>query len=281
MTLTEERPVSTDIDSAPRGRAGCLVAGVLLTVVVLAATTVSIWYGLSGSTPRYLEIQHQTYRHPIDRIEFDIGGGDITVAAGNGGDVEVTRQVRWSRKQRKEAPTPSESWTGTTLHIARPRCSDLSASCSTDYLVQLPAAVIVDARTSGGSITTQDMTRDQILQTSGGDLRVSGATGRLKLTSSGGSITGLGLSSPDTEAVTQGGGVSLWFGSVPSTVDVWASGGDADVAVPRAAGGAGGYRVRAAASSGNSIVEVTDDPTAPHTVAVRSQGGDVHVHYSN
>jgi hypothetical protein len=263
-------------------RAGWLVAGLLLAVLVLALASSGLWYWLGGSAPVYTSAQQQTYRHPIDHLVLDLGVGAITLTGTSGpsgtGDVEVTREFSYSQQHH---PAASETWQGNALHIGSPRCARDGGACAVDYTIRLPAGTPIDATTRAGDISTRGITADQRLRTGGGAVRVAGSGGSLEIDSEGGDITGTRLAATDTVVSTNGGDIDLDYLTVPAALDATSNGGDVDVAVPRAGVGADAYRVDTGgdARPGDVTVDVGQDPAGRHVLFIRANGGVTRVHY--
>jgi len=267
MTLIDDRPTT------PAGTRTVGVLGTILTVVALVALTGTALYWLSGGWVTNTETQHQTYSQPVDRIEVDLAGGDVSVVAGPAGTVAVTRRLTWSERGK---PTVSESVDGTTLRIQQPRCADGGDRCGASYELTAPAGVALTVHTAGGSIRTDGIAGTEILHTSGGDVTANRASGNLDLSTSGGTISGSDLTATETVAGTSGGDITLEYASAPDRVVAGTSGGSVEVSVPRG----DGYRVQAGATGGTADVQVAQDPGASRSITARTEGGDVRIRYT-
>jgi hypothetical protein len=267
MTLIDDR------STAPAGTRTVGVLGAILTVVALVALTGAAWYWLSGGRVTNTETQRQVYRQPVERIEVDLAGGDVTVVGGMTDAVGVTRVLTWSERQK---PTVSESFDGTTMRIEQPQCANGGHRCAASYDLAVPSSVALSVHTDGGSIRTEGITGTEILHTSGGDVTVGRASGNLDLSTSGGSISGSDLSCAETVAGTSGGDITLGYASAPNRVVAGTSGGSVQVSVPSG----DRYRVQAGASGGTADVAVSQDPAAARSITARTEGGDVRIRYA-
>lgn len=128
------------------------------------------------------------------------------------------------------------------------------AICSQTITIQVPAAFTVTANSTAG------------------DVRATGLTGRLTLTSSAGDVDGRSLRSADVTASSSAGDVDLRFDGVPQRVEAGSSAGDVNVRLPDSV-----YAVNAQTSAGDTSVKVPTDPRSTRTVHAHSSAGDVSV----
>jgi hypothetical protein len=87
-----------------------------------------------------------------------------------------------------------------------------------------------------------------------------------------GDVEGSGLTVGDLEVETNTGDVDLGFASVPTSVDVRTTTGDADLELPES----GAYAVDVSTNTGDPNV-AHNDPGAPNKVTVRTNTGDIDV----
>ena len=102
-----------------RRRSGWLVLGAVFTVAVLLAAIGFLGLRMAGFASVKTEQQRQNYDHAVTGVVLDVDSGDVTLAAGDAGQVSVERQVKWS----KAKPTVDEQWSGDTLRVTS-RCPD-------------------------------------------------------------------------------------------------------------------------------------------------------------
>jgi hypothetical protein len=257
-----------------RARFAWLTFGVIVTVptVILGSLGARAW--LNGSGPAPVEVQHQVYRHPVDRIELDLGADDATLAAGPGGQVDVERRLRGHTKPRVE-----ETWHGNTLHIqVRCRTSKrwlpVSAHCTAAYTIRIPADTVVDARTTSGDVNVLGIAGSLRLATRSGDIRLSDTTGPVWVHADSGSVIGGKLRSHDVNAQLKSGTARLAFVAVPRSVTTTTASGDIDISVPE-----GRYRIHANTGSGAWKVAVISDDNAKSGITAQAGSGDVKIHY--
>jgi DUF4097 and DUF4098 domain-containing protein YvlB len=199
------------------------------------------------------EQQSQTYHHTISAIEFNVDSGDLRLSTSDASDISVTRRLGWTHTR----PSITEEWQGDTLRIST-TCQE--SACYTDYTVTLPSNVRIKADTSAG------------------DIRVMGASGAVTLHSGAGDISATSLGSPDVDATTNAGDITVRLTVVPATVSARSAAGDVEVSVPDA--GPEGYRVQASTGAGDNRVAVTANAASTHTVVATSNAGDITVRYA-
>ncbi|MFE2107295.1 DUF4097 family beta strand repeat-containing protein [Kitasatospora sp. NPDC059463] len=240
-------------------------AGVTGTAVIVAGAALA---GCSGLASTQTETQQVSFDHQIERIEFHLDSGGITLTPGDQGRVGIDRKLTWT----EDRPSFTEEWQGNVLKITS-TCD--GRHCSADYTVRVPAAVAVKAFTEAGTINAQAIQGDQELQTGAGDIKVSDAAGRLSATTKAGNITAGGLSSGVASADTQSGNLNLGFAKAPSQVTARSQAGNVKVTVPR---DGQQYKVEADTKAGRKDVDVAQAPAGPGTITVHSDAGDVSVH---
>ncbi len=97
---------------------------------------------------------------------------------------------------------------------------------SVRYVITVPEEYNVDLKTSGGSISVDELNGKAEARTSGGSLNFKFITGQVKGKTSGGSISLEGCNS-DADVSTSGGGIMI--GKVKGSVDASTSGGSITV----------------------------------------------------
>jgi hypothetical protein len=184
----------------------------------------------------------------VTAVAISSYGGRITVTAGSGDAVHVTETLRHTGTE----PVPEHRLDATQLTFTS-GCQGHRGSCGVDYRIEVPATVHATLDSAGGTIT------------------VDGLSGRLDLSSGGGTVEATGISPPALTARTGGGSSHLKFAAPPGAVRVDSSGGDVTIRLPQRQR----YAVDAHAGGGDTTIEVAVDPAAPHTIEVRAGGGDV------
>jgi hypothetical protein len=194
-----------------------------------------------------------TYRvsDPINRLVVEACAGAVTIASGTG-PVQVTEALRYSRTR----PSPTHTTEAGTLRLHSGDCDAHGLRMqSVGYTVRVPAATAVEITADAGAV---DLT---------------GIGGDVSVTASAGQVSGDALGSRHTTIKADAGRVTLRYATAPSNVDVQASAGAIDIAVPAD----GPYQVDAHTEAGRSTVSVPQDSTASHRITAHSDAGSVRV----
>src|SRR5438093_7934760 len=178
-----EHGVAAAAAPGPPVRSAWRVAGALVAVAFLAFGVLSAVAALSHRT----EHRHTTF--PADRVHsIDVrsSGGSIRVIGVEGSETTVDAVVDLGL----ERPAHSQELQGGRLVIRGESCRLFAgAFCSVDYTMRVPRGVGVMAASSGGDIAVSNVRSSVDLSSSGGDVRVGGATvERLHVRSNGGDI---------------------------------------------------------------------------------------------
>jgi DUF4097 and DUF4098 domain-containing protein YvlB len=147
-------------------------------------------------------------------------------------------------------------------------------SCNVNYTVAVPPAFAVEVIASAGDVRASGLTGTVRLTTAAGDVHVDRMFGDLTLRTSAGDVDAFNLRSDTVEARTAAGDVMLAFADAPRTVSAQTFAGDVDVVVP-----AGRYQVVATTSAGDSFVDPgLQSADSTLRITASSRAGDVHVH---
>ena len=260
-----------------RARTGFQARGV---VAAAAATTLIVLAGCDTLSFRRLDYDH-TERTKITKITVDDdGAGDVVVRANGPADqVRVKRVVRYQGDE----PTSRYEIKGDELVLP----TDCGHRCSISWEVTAPPGVVVRGGTGSGNVDLTDVGAVDFTLSSG-DLTVRGATGEVRASTTSGNMRVVEAAGPvrlrarsgDIEArrLASAADVETTSGNIvveldqPAPARLHATSGDVDLAVP-----AGRYRVRATATSGDTDVRVTDDPTASIQLEASATSGNVTV----
>ena len=189
--------------------------------------------------------QTVTLPHAITALNVTAGAGDITVrAGGRPGQVEVTRKTRATSLP---ALTPDD-WQGDTLSL------DCGVDCNVTYEIRVPNDVAVTARTESGDVDLAGAMKTVALQTGSGDVDARVNADTLNATSTSGEM-------------------NVRLGAAPSRLTATSESGDIEIRVPKGQP----YAVDAQTTSGDSDIDVTDQPSADHRIQVRTVSGDIEV----
>jgi hypothetical protein len=229
-----------------------LAASALMALVALA-------------TPAQAQIERRLERtftvaagHTVD---VEISGGSISTSTGTGNQVQVTlKQVIHADSERDADDLLKDydihaTQSGDRIEVVGRRRSDVrersDRHVSISAILVVPMNVLLDVRTSGGSIDIRGARTASVkAHTSGGSVSADGGTGAMDLGTSGGSIDvreALGT----LRANTSGGSIDVGFIGPKAT----------DVSVHTSGGG----------------IQIGIDPTAKLSIEAGTSGGSVDV----
>lgn len=176
--------------------------------------------------------------------------GDVRVReAAEGEQPSVGLDAEWAFAQPVLRLTPEEG----RLVVSAPCTTSVLDRCRADLDLVVPAGTDLDIRSTFGDITLE-------------------STGEVTVNGTGGDVT-LDGSSPRATVRTTFGDVQIGAAQAPDLVDVTTTFGNVWVTLP----GTETYAVSAESTQGVTQVEVQQDPSAPHTVRVRSTFGALRV----
>lgn len=239
----------------------------LRCVAILAATGIAVG-GLSScglGTGTTFE-DDAALSGKVTAVRLDNPSGGVTVeGVSDGGGLSVHRRVEY----RGDKPTgPSRRIENGVLVLGG--CGD---HCSVDYTVEVPAGTPVSGHLGSGSIRLTDVGAVEV-STSSGRIELHGVTGSVEAKTSNGRITGKGIEDKQIQAQTSNGRINLAPGR-PADVHAQTSNGDITLTVPQAR-----YRVNARAANGDENIGVTDDPSGPFELGLKTSNGDITVRNS-
>ncbi len=189
-------------------------------------------------------------------VDADRGAIEVRTADSDRVDVKIERKVKkdgkWSVEEVLEdfVITFDQSDDGVVIRAKYDRENHRRWSrernrLKVKFLITVPQQYNVDLKTSGGSISVEDLEGEVRGQTSGGGLRFGSIKGPVWGRTSGGSIKLEGTQG-DADVKTSGGGITI--GSVAGVVEAKTSGGS--IRIDKATG-----RVNAKTSGGSITVE--------------------------
>jgi hypothetical protein len=237
-----------------KGRLAWLVTGAVVTVVLIASGSISLWFAVSYQAKIYYLVQRASYAGQPASLTVQLTSGSITVLAGPAGRVQVTRDLQWSTVR----PVSHESWTGRALGIQQDCPVGLfNQTCAISYTIVVPPSVTVSASTDDGTIT------------------VARLAGRLTLASQSGGITVTGSRSAVVQASTYSGDVSLALAGEPLLVQGDTLSGDVRITVPPGRS----YNVDTQVVAGSQVIQVRRNPGVLQTISASTDSGDILVGY--
>ncbi|WP_350348107.1 DUF4097 family beta strand repeat-containing protein [Agromyces sp. G08B096] len=235
----------------------------------LAAAAVSVAFlaGLSGCAffaPEHRVSDGATVDERVDGIRIDAPQGSVTIRGGaDATAITIERTVRY-RGTEREIPASHEVLGGELV------LGGCGRHCTVEYVVDVPAGLDVEGRTSNGSIELSAV-GDVDVETDNGRIELDGVAGSVAAQTSNGRVIGRALAGGPIEVATSNGGVQLEL-ETAQDVRATTSNGAIDLAVPDAS-----YRVRTDTSNGGIDVGVPDDPDGEFTLDLRTSNGSITV----
>lgn len=207
------------------------------------------------------------------------GGGNLTVTTSAIDDVKIMRVIDYAGTE----PGPTYRIDGTVLRLS----TSCGSRCSASYEIQAPQGVRVKGAASSGDVALTGVSTVEVRLTSGnvavtqatgavdvrvtsGDITLTDVAGATTVESTSGNVTGRGLGGGATVTGTSGD-IELQL-SRPGPIKAEVTSGNVSVRVP-----AGSYRVSAAASSGDSRIDIPSTPDGEHAINLSTTSGDVTV----
>lgn len=208
MTLTD----APDAPPAPRRRAAARAAGPLgraspwwwlvagsVLVLLGAAVAMAIWWAASSHT------RVTSYRvvGTLTAVDLDVGDADVEVVGGEGA-LEVRRRDVFAFGQ---APRERRRVAAGVLRLAT-RCAEtVVGRCSSAYRIAVPDNVQVTVQTSGGDVGVSGLNASARVVTGSGAIEVDGFCGfSLSASSESGAVTAAAACSPDRTELRSGSG---------------------------------------------------------------------------
>ncbi|MEU6743508.1 DUF4097 family beta strand repeat-containing protein [Streptosporangium sandarakinum] len=198
-----------------------------------------------------------------DTVSYDVGGqvtalrvgtdgGAIEVVESDRKGVHVTEDLTW----RRDKPVTSHTTEGGTLTLkfSCPVHVAVGAGCDVSYRVEVPRGLPVRAESDSGRVTLKDLSGD------------------VEARSDSGAIDATGLTGKNAVARTDSGAITFAFAGPPETVKTTTDSGRTEVRLPK-----GAYDIDTSTDSGRKEISAPNDPSAPRSVRLSSDSGDLKV----
>ncbi|MFG2042393.1 hypothetical protein [Dactylosporangium sp. NPDC048998] len=182
----------------------------------------------------------------VSVVEVDSEGGSITIKVGAGPTIKVTETQRY----KTDKPERKQTLDGGELILASTGCA--KSDCSISYEIEMPSTLSVR------------------LDSSGGQIAMTGLTGLIDVQSDGGALSGEGLAPPELNARTGGGPVDLKITQAPDRIDIDSGGGNVNLRLT-----SDGYALDAQLDGGKQSGTVKNDAGSVHKLKVATGGGSL------
>lgn len=239
-----------------------------------------------SAQPTVVTTRFVTVPQPVSSLTVHSYGGQVRISSGAVGHVQVAERIAYDPAA-GGPPAVVESVSGGRLNLGDPACANVD--CEVDFTVTVPSSVSVTVDTQGGPAIIADTTQTTVntdggavvitratgpltVSTGGGPLTMSYVSGPLRADTAGGSLTTRDITAATATFDTGGGPAQVAFSAVPKAVTVNSDGGPALVRVP-----GGPYAVNAESDGGPELIGIATDPAARVTLTISSGGGPLQV----
>ncbi|MEV0585810.1 hypothetical protein [Nonomuraea sp. NPDC050310] len=189
-----------------------LLAGSVLTVLVLFLTTAGAWALFADAeAPSERSQSRLAFDGSALTIDSRSGAVELEIERGAPGRITLERTVIWLR----DKPAVREKWDGSTLSLGDGCAED--GECSVHYVVRIPVETDLEA-TTVGSLRVRELHGDLRLTTESGSIDVDQAWGSIWARSAEGSVDLSDLLSDTVDVEVTRGPVTMRFDKAPTSV---------------------------------------------------------------
>jgi DUF4097 and DUF4098 domain-containing protein YvlB len=262
MSQVQGRPSST---MSTERRYGVAISVALILGGIYWALT-----GLSEDT----KTSQGSYELKGNELTVESRSADIEVRAGDVSEIKVERQF----ERNVFDSDPTEKYENGKLKLRDTGCGFLSLGCDTNYLLTVPKGLKLTLESSSGDVKVSGLSEGADLKSSSGSIEVQNVGGSLRLESSSGDLEAQDLTATIVSTQSSSGSVDLDFAAAPQTVEAEASSGDVTIGIPP---GDETYKLDTDTSSGDeSTDDIKTDPASTRTIKATTSSGDVAVEYN-
>jgi DUF4097 and DUF4098 domain-containing protein YvlB len=243
--------------------------GIAISVALILG---GVYWALTGLTEDTKVSQHS---YPVDgqALTIEARSADVEVRSGDGDEIKIERQF----ERNVFGSDPKEKYEDGTLKLRDTGCGFLSFGCRTNYIVTVPKEVKVALESSSGDLKVSGVPAGADLKSSSGDIEVHNVGGALTMESSSGDLEAQALTATTVSTHSSSGSVDLDFANQPNSVDAESSSGDVTIRIPP---GTDPYKVDTETSSGEKVTNVRSAPSATRTIKAHTSSGDVTIEYN-
>lgn len=262
MSEVQSRPAST---MSTERRYGIAISVALILGGVYWALT-----GLTEDT----KVSQDAYAVEGQALTIEARSADVEVRSGDGSEIKIERQF----ERNVFGSDPKEKYEDGKLELRDTGCGFLSFGCDTKYVLTVPKDVKVTLESSSGDLKVSGLQAGADLKSSSGNIEVHTIGGALQMESSSGDLEAQDLTATTVSTQSSSGSVDLDFVKAPQSVEAEASSGDVTIRIPRE--GTEGYKVDADTSSGDEASSILHDPASARTITAKTSSGDVTIEYN-
>ncbi|GAB2653643.1 DUF4097 family beta strand repeat-containing protein [Kribbella swartbergensis] len=244
--------------------------GIAISVALILG---GVYWALTGLTED-TKVSHDSYPVVGQALTIEVRSADVEVRSGDGSEIRIERRF----ERNIFGSDPKESYEDGKLELRDTACGFLSFGCDTNYVLTVPKDVKVTLESSSGDLKVSGVPAGADLKSSSGSIEVHDVGGALQMESSSGDLEAHGLTATTVSTQSSSGSVDLDFATAPQSVESESSSGDVTIQVPS---GPESYKLETDTSSGDETTNVRSDPAATRTIKAKTSSGDVKVEYTH
>ena len=243
--------------------------GIAISVALILG---GVYWALTGLTEESKTTQ-DSYPVEGDSLTIQTTSVDVEVRSGDGPDVKVERTF----ERNVFGSDPKEDYEDGKLQLRDSGCGFLSFGCDTNYVLTVPKDVKLTVESSSGDIKVSGLPGGANLKSSSGSIEAHDVGGSLWLESSSGDLEARDLSATTVSTQSSSGSTELDFTSAPQSVDAESSSGEVTIRIPS---GTETYKLTTDTSSGDETANIRSDPSATRTIDAQTSSGDLTIEYN-
>jgi len=249
-------------------RPGLFAVGLALTAVLVGLGGLVAVNRMATQTV----LQRHTYPFNGTQLSVEAALGSVQIVPGEPGQIVVDRRITYGLRR----PSVQERVDGDTFRVSDQDCPVPEAfPCRVRWLLQVPRDLDVEVRTVSGAIRVSGLSGKVKLTSESGAVNASGPSGKLvTLRSHDGMVTAQNISSAQVVATSDNKAVQLTFRSPPALVVGRSQRGQVGVVLPE---GNDTYKISAKSQSGSRTVAAKTSDDAKRRIDILSATGDVSV----
>ena len=242
--------------------------GIAISVALILG---GVYWALTGLTE---DTKTSQVSYPVvgTTLAIETSSTDLEVTSGDGPAITVNRRF----ERNVFGSDPAEKYKDGKLEIRDTGCGFLSFGCDTKYVITVPKNLSVTIETSSGDLKVTGLDGGANLKSTSGNIEAHQIGGQLTLKSSSGDLEASELTATSVNSESSSGSVELRFARAPESVQAKTSSGDVEVRLPS---GDETYKVDTDASSGDETAPIKTDPNSTRTITAHTSSGDVTVEY--
>jgi Putative adhesin len=244
--------------------------GIAISVALILG---GVYWALTGLTED-TKVSQDTYQVEGQALSIEARSAEVEVRSGDGSEIKIERQF----ERNVFGSDPKEKYEDGKLELRDTGCGFLSFGCDTHYILTVPRDVKVTLESSSGDLKVSGLPAGADLKSSSGSIEVHSVGGALQMESSSGDLEAQDLTATTVSTQSSSGSVDLDFARPPQSVEAEASSGDVTIQIPS---DTEAYKIDSETSSGDESATIRQDQSAARTITAKTSSGDVTIEYNN